>query len=367
MNFRAGARRIGLAAAQALLLLVMQAFTPPVNADTGPTSSDLVAAQAEVARIYAKVTEIGQLHEKASHAAAKQLETTLMINRKLSTRRHRMARLRSVVGRVANQQYRNGGLPITALFLTSNDPQTFLRNLSTARSADLAMAKAVSTLRSSSQQLERDQTVATAALRELKSHQREVTAAKRQIEEKLARAREWERRARARSEDPPENPIHPCEAKNSDQQILPQAPNNSVHAAGDSLWMPPVRNYELTARFGDIGPNWQHRHTGQDFAVPTGTPVYAVGRGTVVSVGCSDAFGNSVIIRHGDGYYTQYAHLSAIHSGYASSVEAGQRIGESGCTGNCTGPHLHFEVRITPHPGSGIDPVAWLGERGVAV
>ena len=116
------------------------------------------------------------------------------------------------------------------------------------------------------------------------------------------------------------------------------------------------------------GSSWSKGyHTGVDFAVPTGTSVKAVGAGQVVSAGWEGSFGYEVVIRHADGRYSQYAHLSAISVKDGQSVGAGQRIGRSGSTGNSTGPHLHFEVRTGPGFGSDIDPVAYLRAGGVRI
>ncbi|MFI7407643.1 transglycosylase family protein [Streptomyces sp. NPDC049627] len=116
------------------------------------------------------------------------------------------------------------------------------------------------------------------------------------------------------------------------------------------------------------GSSWSKGyHTGVDFPVPTGTSVKAVGAGQVVSAGWEGSFGYQVVIRHADGRYTQYAHLSAISVKAGQSVGAGQRIGRSGSTGNSTGPHLHFEVRTGPGFGSDIDPVAYLRAGGVRI
>ncbi|MEU0075880.1 transglycosylase family protein [Streptomyces sp. NPDC006332] len=108
-------------------------------------------------------------------------------------------------------------------------------------------------------------------------------------------------------------------------------------------------------------------HTGVDFPVPTGTSVKAVGAGTVVSAGWEGSFGYQVVIRHSDGRYSQYAHLSAISVRSGQTVGGGQRIGRSGSTGNSTGPHLHFEVRTGPGFGTDIDPVAYLRAGGVTM
>ncbi|PCG85216.1 peptidase [Streptomyces sp. WZ.A104] len=108
-------------------------------------------------------------------------------------------------------------------------------------------------------------------------------------------------------------------------------------------------------------------HTGVDFPVPTGTSVKSVAPGRVVSAGWAGAYGYEVVVRHDDGKYSQYAHLSAVHVRAGQSVSGGQRIARSGSTGNSTGPHLHFEVRTGPGYGSDIDPLAYLRAGGVRV
>ncbi|MFE7927348.1 transglycosylase family protein [Streptomyces sp. NPDC057456] len=116
------------------------------------------------------------------------------------------------------------------------------------------------------------------------------------------------------------------------------------------------------------GSSWSKGyHTGVDFPVPTGTSVKAVKTGEVVSAGWAGSFGYQVIIRHADGRYSQYAHLSAISVRDGQSVSGGQRIGRSGSTGNSTGPHLHFEVRTGPGFGTDVDPVAYLRAGGVKI
>ncbi|MFC8666104.1 transglycosylase family protein [Streptomyces sp. NPDC057199] len=116
------------------------------------------------------------------------------------------------------------------------------------------------------------------------------------------------------------------------------------------------------------GSSWSKGyHTGVDFPVPTGTSVKSVGAGSVVTAGWGGSFGYQVVIRHGDGRYTQYAHLSAISVKAGQSVVTGQRIGRSGSTGNSSGPHLHFEVRTGPGFGSDVDPVAYLRAGGVTI
>jgi murein DD-endopeptidase MepM/ murein hydrolase activator NlpD len=104
------------------------------------------------------------------------------------------------------------------------------------------------------------------------------------------------------------------------------------------------------------GPRWGSFHYGIDIAAPAGTPVRAAAAGTVIVAGWMGGYGNLVVVDHGNGLATAYAHLSAIWIG-GGSVSQGQGIGAVGCTGSCTGNHLHFEVRVN---GSAVDPMGYL-------
>ncbi|WP_432069942.1 transglycosylase family protein [Streptomyces sp. AA1529] len=116
------------------------------------------------------------------------------------------------------------------------------------------------------------------------------------------------------------------------------------------------------------GSSWSSgHHTGVDFSATTGTPVQAVAAGEVVAAGDGGAYGNQVVIRHADGKYSQYGHLSSLAVRAGQQVDAGTRLGLSGATGNVTGPHLHFEVRTGPGYGSDVDPVAYLRAHGVSL
>ncbi|SPF00504.1 transglycosylase family protein [Streptomyces sp. MA5143a] len=125
-------------------------------------------------------------------------------------------------------------------------------------------------------------------------------------------------------------------------------------------------NASLGTPYRASGSSWSKGyHTGVDFPVPTGSTVKSVASGEVVTAGWGGSFGYQVVIRHADGRYTQYAHLSAISVKAGQQVSAGQRIGRSGSTGNSSGPHLHFEVRTGPGFGSDVDPIAYLRAGGV--
>ena len=95
-------------------------------------------------------------------------------------------------------------------------------------------------------------------------------------------------------------------------------------------------------------------HEGMDFAANPGTEVYATGDGTVVEMGWQTGYGNTIVIDHGFGYVTRYAHLQAFRTQRGKKVVRGEVIGEVGNTGKSTGPHLHYEVHVK---GQVVNPV----------
>ncbi len=133
----------------------------------------------------------------------------------------------------------------------------------------------------------------------------------------------------------------------ADAQLL-SAPPTPV---GSLIW--PVQGV-MTSGFG---PRWGRQHNGLDLAANTGTNVIAAGAGQVLSAGFSGGFGNLVLIDHGGGLVTAYAHLNAINVRSGQQVSAGNSVGTVGSTGNSTGPHLHFETRVN---GVAYNPLQYL-------
>lgn len=109
----------------------------------------------------------------------------------------------------------------------------------------------------------------------------------------------------------------------------------------------PVDGGWISSRFG---MRWGRMHQGLDVAVNTGTPVRAAAAGTVTQAGNAGNYGILVIIKHANGYETRYAHNSRMNVKVGQYVKQGDIIAYSGNTGNSTGPHLHFEIRINGKP-----------------
>ena len=125
---------------------------------------------------------------------------------------------------------------------------------------------------------------------------------------------------------------------------------DSTPSASGLIW--PVSGV-LTSGFGY---RWGRLHAGIDISAPAGSSVRAAASGTVIYAGWMGGYGSLVVIDHGGGLATAYAHLSAIWIG-SGGVSQGQGIGAVGCTGSCTGNHLHFEVRVNGQP---VDPMGYL-------
>ena len=139
----------------------------------------------------------------------------------------------------------------------------------------------------------------------------------------------------------------------------------SRHKRQVAGWALPIDAYELTGRFGQDGNKWASSHHGLDFAAPSGTPIRAVGKGTIIAAGWDGAYGNRILVEHADGTVTLYGHMSRF-ARTSGPIKAGTVIGYVGATGNVTGPHLHLEVR----PDGGgledtIDPFEWLEDKGL--
>lgn len=129
---------------------------------------------------------------------------------------------------------------------------------------------------------------------------------------------------------------------------------------GGGQWVKPV-DARYGTKFGVAGRMWSSgRHTGLDFPAAVGKAVHAVANGQIASARSGGPYGNHILINHGHGLQSLYAHLSAMVK-KAGAVQAGQTIGRVGATGNVTGPHLHLEARLNGRP---VDPMPYLTSGG---
>jgi murein DD-endopeptidase MepM/ murein hydrolase activator NlpD len=132
-----------------------------------------------------------------------------------------------------------------------------------------------------------------------------------------------------------------------------QATHSTTAAPSASGLVWPVSG-PITSPFGW---RWGRMHQGIDIGVGYGTPIHAAAAGTVIYCGWEEGYGNLVVIDNGGNLATAYGHQSSIAVTCGQHVDQGATIGYVGCTGHCTGPHLHFEVRVDGNP---VDPMGYL-------
>lgn len=127
--------------------------------------------------------------------------------------------------------------------------------------------------------------------------------------------------------------------------------------------MQPITNKELNRLASGYGMRLHpilkigRMHWGMDFSAPTGTPIYATGDATVSQAGTMGGYGNVVVLNHGYGYETLYAHMNRIKTKAGAKVKRGDIIGYVGNTGLSSGPHLHYEIHKN---GDKLDPISFF-------
>lgn len=130
--------------------------------------------------------------------------------------------------------------------------------------------------------------------------------------------------------------------------------NNTLN--GVSIAITPVAG-RISSRYGSNSSVRDHTHKGVDIAATTGTPIKAVASGTITISGTTGGYGKLVVINHGNGVETYYGHCSKLYKSVGTWVEAGDVIAAVGSTGNSTGPHLHYEIRVN---GKYVNPQKYL-------
>jgi murein DD-endopeptidase MepM/ murein hydrolase activator NlpD len=126
-------------------------------------------------------------------------------------------------------------------------------------------------------------------------------------------------------------------------------------------WQLPIKNYVISSGYG---MRWGRLHAGEDFATPVGTNLVSMSTGTVTFAGQESGYGTIVKILYWDGTVSFYGHMSNLSVTVGESVMPGQLVGQSGNTGESTGPHLHLEIH--PNGGKPVNPLPWLTDRRIA-
>ena len=284
---------------------------------------------------------------------------------RLAKLRARLARSRGILSQRLVELYKAGRPDIVTVILESDgfvdllERQEFIRRINdqderiiravrTARNESKVTSDALATLEARQQKitaeiLSRRNEVASVKLR-LVSKQNAFAGARAERASTL-------RSVRGHKEELQEDLESLQKEQAKIEGVLQGAPGPIRRGSGNMIW--PV-NGTFTSPFGQ---RWGRLHAGIDIAAPSGTPIRAADSGTVVLAGSQGGYGNYTCVAHSGSLSTCYAHQSAFATSTGANVSQGQVIGYVGNTGNSTGAHLHFEVRIN---GSPVDPMGYL-------
>ncbi|HHY40386.1 MAG TPA: peptidoglycan DD-metalloendopeptidase family protein [Syntrophaceticus sp.] len=312
-----------------------------IERDIAQISSDLESYEQDLSRLQQSIAELEPVLQEKEEALKKKTET---LNQ----------RLRDI--------YMKGNLSYLEVLVGSTSMSDFLTRLDFLRRLMENDAKLVRETTAERDELARQK-------RELEEKKEQVVSLKRATELKrntlAARSQEREETLKRLQADKAacERAIRELEESSRKltqiiQQYQSKNPNPSPPQGNGSMIWPAAG--PITSGYG---MRWHpiygtySMHTGIDIGAPHGAPVKAADGGTVIYVGWMGGYGNTVIVDHGGGISTLYAHLSGFAVSAGSNVSQGQVIAYVGSTGNSTGPHLHFEVRIN---GYHTNPLAYL-------
>jgi len=177
----------------------------------------------------------------------------------------------------------------------------------------------------------------------------------------LAAARRLKQSALATSRETREDYVEEVEALAAQSASLAAAIRDAQAGAGSTGTGTPSASGFIWPVNGTVvsgfGWRWGRMHEGIDITASSGTPNWAAAAGTIIHAGWLGGYGNLVVVDHGNGLATAYAHASVILVGVGQRVSQGETVSLVGSTGNSAGPHLHFEVRVN---GVAVDPLLYL-------
>ncbi|MGQ9615663.1 MAG: peptidoglycan DD-metalloendopeptidase family protein [Spirochaetota bacterium] len=162
--------------------------------------------------------------------------------------------------------------------------------------------------------------------------------------------------------------LQPSEEKRLEMDVLKKIlSSSSPQAFWDGIFSYPLENPVIVSEYGRKRNYYVHEklvrirhHRGTDFQASRGTPVFSPNSGVVVFSGMRITTGNTVVIDHGQGVFSLFFHLDSLNVEQGSRVSMGEKIGEAGSTGICTGAHLHWSILVD---GVYVDPVEWVKRR----
>lgn len=270
------------------------------------------------------------------------------------------------VGDVARDLYLQGPLSTLDILLNSKDPNDFTQGMMSMQAYLENQDRVLKELADIQAKLQAEQDAVTQQKIELEGRlavAEQAAARARAAEQEVQALIDRQQAALKKAEKEREAIRQRYEDLRKEQERLRQLARLRGGFSGDRpgelFW--PTTGARLSQ---GVGPRrhpvfgYRSCHTGIDLAAPTGTPIFATASGVVTSVTTLRAYGNVVIMYHGGGMSSMYAHLSRFNTSVGSAVAVGDVIGYMGSTGWSTGPHLHFEVHLD---GTPYNPLGWFG------
>jgi len=251
-----------------------------------------------------------------------------------------LARLRTM--------YKNGDIGMLSVLLGSKDISTFLTNMSMIEKVYEADAKLLSELQGQYDDIDAEKTQLVALKNQLLIKQDELEGMKDDLESDKSSV---QTKKKSVDEDNKELAAQ-IDALNEEANALTAkilALQSSDDYIGGTMKWPSAASTYISSPFGNrLHPILKvyKLHTGIDIAASSGTNILAANSGTVITSGWNNSYGYMVMIDHGGGIVTLYAHSSKLLVAKGDVVARGQTIALVGSTGNSTGPHIHFEVRV---------------------
>ena len=300
----------------AVALLAM-AFTavPMVKPATALTVSDV---ERQVTKVRSDLTRLSKRLDTAGNSLWRAQQAVISHNKALLDANKRKITLRSAIGQHAAELYVLGGQLVNPI---GNDLTQLADQLSYLQQVDLGSQGLLEEIRALDARAVRESKALAKSLREARLLEREVSAQRSAVASRLSEL---------------------TRLYNFLKSVNP-ASGGPVRG----LWCPVAGPHALLNNWGDPRPGGPH--TGEDMSSPHGTPVRAVLPGTISDVIHGGWVGIGIVLRDLAGNEYWYAHLSAAYVSPGERVSGGEVFGRVGCSGNCSGPHLHFEF----HPGGG--------------
>lgn len=342
-------------------------------------AAELDAARAEDAQVAQALADMNATvagQEQSLADARRQLELARLVaeeaNAEVLAADAETQRIGDELGAMAVNGFVGGDRNVTNTFLESDDLTEALRQSVMLQLANTDAADLLETMRSVREDGDLARAIADNAVEQATVLEVEMAAILTELESQRAlqaelkaemerRVGEWEAQVNGFTADEERLSefIRAEEAKAV--VVVASTPSPSAAPAGTSSsgfqW--PI-NARASSEYGwRVHPIFGTRrlHAGIDLAAGTGTPIAAAAGGTVIYSGVQGGYGNTVIIAHGNGVSTLYAHQSKIAVSNGATVSRGEVIGYVGSTGNSTGPHLHLEVRVN---GGAVNPRGYL-------